>query len=262
MRIDAMQGSMIRAFALGAVAAMTLLSSPARARADFVTYSTPGGSTVNSKAVSSSVTLTTLGGGQLSISLTNSLATPNPAQVLTDILFNITPNGGQVQPTLSLSAASAGAGSATFTNSSTSFTLFDLTPGYRVTNTPGTVLGFSYQHGLGSAGEGGIFGGLGNESYGLVGPGTDLTQANFGNKFPLVMSLSSSPTTATFVLNGFGGFTASQITSLSFSYGSSPDAVIQGINPSAAVPEPAAVVSTLSGLAIAGLGAWRRRRSS
>jgi hypothetical protein len=213
-------------------------------------------------------------GDTLTIQLTNKLATPDPSVVLTDVDWSLNAEG--THPSLTLKSIAYGSATALFTTASASSTPALITTTYNMwglAEHPNGQLGqgsstfFTNEYGVSAIG-GGIFNGnhgsisspksgLNGDDYGIVGPGTNLSQTNLNNKLPLVKNTGSGDSSLIFTITGFSGFNASQVTDVHFSFGSEP--TLAAAN---AVPEP-------STLAIAGLGAlgfvaygMRRRKAT
>ena len=100
----------------------------------------------------------------------------------------------------------------------------------------------SYQFGFGCSGLNGTFGGLGNASYGAIGPSSDIGHVPLSNQLPLVMSTSTSASEADFVISGFN-VDVSNIKNVTFAFGSAGTNNITGVP----VPEPSTFL-------LAGLG--------
>jgi hypothetical protein len=176
---------------------------------------------------------------------------PSQASVLTELLFNGTPATTTSLPGTSGSAA--------------------LTAGSSIVNPDGTTVGQNWQYiaGTGVGTTGIDFGPSGNLCVTPAGCGVMVDGSGFGlvpNGSALSTDgLSTRPyveNSATFTLVFPAGFTLSDITTVSFVYGtgSGDKTVVPGI-PSGPplLPEPASLV--LLGTALAAFGVYRRRKS-
>ena len=125
--------------------------------------------------------------------------------------------------------------------------------GWQYLTPTGLLNGTSFEFGLGASGLGGTFGGLANASYGIIGPGSNIAHVPLSNQLPLVMSTSSSPSEAVFVISGFT-LDVSHISDVTFAFGSA------GTNNLVKVPEPSSVALAAFGFAGMMAWGWRRRK--
>jgi hypothetical protein len=267
MKIVRFRGAGKLAVAAGLVALM--LGSSRHARADMVTFEgvgTPTNSTfpVDVTAVFSHV------GSDLHIDLYNNKSGADPLQVLTGLFWNVT---GTAPTGTSLSTAVVGAGSYLWTSDGSGVAGANLKSGFTTPSgggngwkygaPPGADDGTTFQFGLGASGLTGAFGGLGNDDWGIIGPNSNLLASNLHNKLPLVMSTSSDPSMASFVIANFN-VDASRIGDVRFVFGSAGDVHIAGAPHQgglSAVPEPSSLVMTAGGLGILAMGYRRRLRA-
>ena len=200
------------------------------AQADTVTFDTPAGSTTSGGAVDATATFVT-GNGTLSITLTNLLANPTDvAQLLSDLSFNL--SNGATTGTIGSSSGQeiTVAGNGTFTTGSTVDTGWALNS---------TAMGFELD----------VLGTPTGPSHLIIGPagaGGTYSNANgsiAGNK-PHNPFLNG---TATFVLDITGVTADTDITSATFSFGTTEGADLVPGTPTT-VPEPTSLALLAAGL--------------
>ncbi|HTM55906.1 MAG TPA: PEP-CTERM sorting domain-containing protein [Pirellulales bacterium] len=239
------------------VALLALVVAPAGVSAGTISFSQVGIPSGAKLVVDVSATFTNVG-SNLEIDLYNNSAGTDPLQIISGILFNVS---GLGPIGTSLSSALTGSGSELFTSGTAGTLNAELRnsvlggqKGWQYLSPPGKLNGVNYQYGLGSSGLAGTFGGLANASYGVIGPGSNIGHVPLSNQLPLVMSTSSSPSKAVFIISGFNA-DVSRITAVNFAFGSAGNNNIV-----VKVPEPSSLV--LAGLGLASLVAcaWRRRR--
>ena len=200
-------------------------------------------------------------GGNLEIDLFNNAPGTDPLQILSGLVWNVS---GTAPSGTSLASAITGSGSKLFTSGTTGTANAELRHsvlggqiGWQYLSPPGLLNGMSFQFGLGASGLGGTFGGLGNASSGVIGPGSNIGHTPLSNQLPLVMSTTSSPSEAVFVISGFGPDVL-RITQVAFAFGSA------GINNLTEthinVPEPSSLALAAFGF-IGFVFAWLRRRN-
>jgi hypothetical protein len=239
-------------------AAALMLSGAAQATVIWTDNSTVGGNAVTASAAF------TISGSTLTIALKNtSLAAGQeaPTNTLTGLSFLL--NG--LDPLLTpVSAISPNAivDSADCTVNPCSGTNVNVGGEF------GYQQNFGGKEGIGSAGyiTTGLSGNVGNFNGLNLAPPASLDGINFG-----ILSATHGPLngglgvaliddTVVLTLTGVSGFTESQIGSVSFLYGTAPDATVPGTPTPPVVPEPATLV--LLGTALLGFGVLRRRQSS
>jgi hypothetical protein len=240
------------------VALLALALAPANASAGMISFSEIGIPSGAKLSLSVSVTFTNVG-GNLEIDLFNNSAGTDPLQILSGLLWNVSGTGPN---STFLSSALSGSGSKLFTSGTTGTSNAELRnsvlggqAGWQYLSPPGKLNGVNFQYGLGSSGLSGTFGGLANASYGVIGPLSNIGHVPLSNQLPLVMSTTSSPSKAVFIINGFN-VDVSRINGVDFAFGSAGtnNIVVK-------VPEPASFV--LAAIGLAGLIAcgWRTRRA-
>jgi hypothetical protein len=229
--------------------------------ADISTWTVTGVDSGSGDTVSSSAQFTA-SGGTLTIVLTNTTAggTLVKKDLLSGLVFSLTNHSSD--PTLSISSTAMSSGSRLRQSNGTYTTGDNINGSYSIAQNPGGTLGtntavppttFNYEYGVSAVGASGIFPsptlGGGGENYSIAATGTTYTGGGFtSSAFPLVEN------SVTIVLSGFGSFTASQISSVGFFYGSAPDSLNAGTHVS--VPEPTGLRMLAIGLAVV---AARRR---
>jgi len=242
---------------------LAVVAIPLPAMAGSISFSASGVPTNATLSVNVAATFTNVG-GNLEIDLTNSSAGTDPLQILSGLVWSVT---GTAPTGTSLSSAKTASGSALYTNASTSTSNAELRntalggqKGWQYLAPPGKLNGTTVQFGLGASGLGGTFGGLGNASYGITGPGSSIGHVPVSNQLPLVMSTSSSPSGAVFVIAGFNA-DISSITGVMFAFGSAGTNNLTSTSATPNVtptPEPSTLVlSALGGIALL---AYRKHR--
>jgi hypothetical protein len=214
------------------------------AKADTVTYVTPAGSTTTGGPVNTSATFTT-SANFITIGLTNLLANPiNIAQCISDLAFTVS-NG-----TLAASTLFTSSGQEITVNSNGTFSL-----GSTVATQWNYMPGFLDDLGGGKP------------SHLIIGPpdGSNLysnANGSIAGNGPHNPLLNQS---ASFVIFGPGITANTHITSVTFSFGTTPDSTpddVPGILTTTPVPAPPALVLGLIGVAgLFGMRAWPRQRT-
>ena len=229
-----------------------LIFASAAATAGTITFSQSGIPSGSTHPVNVSATFKNVG-GDLEIELFNNAAGTDPLQILSGLFWDVS---GSAPTGTSLASAVTASGSLLYTSGTSGVASAELRNselggqlGWEYRTPPGLLDGVSYQFGLGSSGLSGSFGGLANASYGIIGPGSSIGQVPLKNQLPLVMSTSSSPSSAVFLISGFGT-DVSQITNVTFAFGSA------GENNMIFVPEPTSLA--LAGFALVCLVAFSR----
>jgi len=228
---------------------MTPLSVSA-ATVSFTGVGTPsGGLPVNVSATFKNV------GSNLEIDLFNNSTGTDPLQILSGLVWSVS---GSAPVGTSLSSAVTGSGSLLYTSGTTGTANAELRNsilggqnGWQYLAPPGTLNGVSFQFGLGCSGLGGTFGGLGNASFGAIGPASNIGNVPLSTHLPLVMSTSASSSSAVFIVSGFN-VDVSLINKVTFAFGSA------GTNNLVGVPEPSTLA--LAAFGFVGLAAWGWRR--
>jgi hypothetical protein len=202
----------------------------------------PSGATL---PVSVSVTFKNVG-SNLEVDLFNNLAGTDPLQILSGLMWNVS---GSAPTNTSLISAVTGGGSELFTSGTSGIINAELRNsvlggqlGWQFLAPPGILNGTSFQFGLGASGLSGTFRGLGNASYGVIGPDSNIAHVPLHNQLPLVMSTSSSPSEAVFVIKNFNT-DVSNIRDVTFAFGSA------GNNNLIPAPEPSSLALGLAAIA-------------
>ena len=264
-----MTGLLLRGFRLLGLAAF--IGGASSARADFITYEGTGstGSSTSLHAVDVSAKFSVTG-FDLTVTLSSNLATVDPVQALTGLVWDIT---GTAPTATTISSAVTGINSALYSDATSHTSNADVSnatlggkKGWQyeagVAAPLLTVASHHYQFGLGASGLAGVFGGLGNSDYGIVGAKSTIGSSPLNNQLPLVMSTDTGATPAAssivFVIHNFT-VAASTISNVEFMFGSAGSDNVAGVR---AVPEP-------SSFALLGVGGIfcaellrRRRRAS
>jgi hypothetical protein len=201
------------------------------AQADTVTFDTPAGSTTSGGPVDASATFVTNNDGTIDITLTNLLANPKDvAQLLSDLSFSL--SNGATTGTISSSSGQeiTVAGNGTFTSGSTvdtGWALNSTATGFEL-DVLGTPIGPSHLI-IGPAGAGGTYS---NANGSIAGNGPHNPFLNG---------------TATFVLDITGVTADTDITSATFSFGTTEGADLVPGTPTT-VPEPTSLALLAAGL--------------
>jgi PEP-CTERM motif len=227
------------------VVALLLLATATGARADSVTFTTPGGSTTGGQPVDASVTIVTNADGSIDITLKNLEANPKSVvQAISDLDFTL--SNGATTGTL---ASSSGqeitvASNGTFTLGSTvdtGWTLNDNVGGGLQLNVLGTPTGPAHLI-IGPPGPGNIYS---NANGSIAGNGPHNPFLN---------------QTAIFVVDVPGVTDATTIETVTFSFGTTAGNDVPG-TPSVPAPEPSSIVLLGTGL-LAVIGQIRKRPAS
>ncbi|HEY1458524.1 MAG TPA: PEP-CTERM sorting domain-containing protein, partial [Casimicrobiaceae bacterium] len=217
-----------------------------QASANVFTFATPTGSMVPvDGAVNASATVTT-GAGTVTISLTDLLANPTSVgELISD--FDFVLSGGQTTGTLTSSSGQqiTVAGNGTTTLGSTGSTGWGLNS---------NVAGGLQLDALGFVGPAGLI--LGPPGAGGVYTNANPSIAGNGPHNPFLNQ------TATFTVTVAGVTTNSNITSATFSFGTTAGVNVPGVLqlPSGKIPEPASIA--LLGIGLLAFGASRRNRKA
>jgi hypothetical protein len=251
--------SKCKSFSFLAGVVVLAVSSAAQATVVWTDSSTVGGNAVTASASF------TISGNTLTISLTNTSPAAGleaSTNTLTGVSFllnglhpTLTPVSA-VSPNAIVSSSSCNANPCTGTN-------------VNVGGEWGYQANFGGKEGIGSAGyvTTGLSGNLGNFNGSNLQDPVSLNGIEFGiisaTHGPLNGGLSGQALiddTVVLTLTGVSGFTESQIGSVSFLYGTAPDATVPGTIPPPVVPEPASLA--LLGTALLGFASLRRRQCS
>jgi hypothetical protein len=240
------------------LALLALALAPANVSAGIISFSETGIPTGAKLPVSVSATFKNVG-SNLEIDLFNDFAGTDPLQILSGIVWSVS---GTAPAGTSLNSANVGSGSKLFTSGTTGTAGAELRnsvlggqKGWQYLSPPGQLNGVSFQFGLGSSGLAGTFGGLANASYGVIGPGSNIGHVPLSNQLPLVMSTSSSPSMAVFIISGFN-VDVSRINAVDFAFGSAGTNNIH-----VKIPEPSGLVLVALGLISLAAWGWRMRRA-
>lgn len=261
-----MTGFLLRGFRLLGLAAF--IGGASSAQADFITYegtgNTGSGTSLHAVDVTARFSVT---GSDLTVTLSSNLATVDPVQALTGLVWDIT---GTTPTATTIASAVTGINSALYSDATTHTSNADVSnatlggsKGWQyeagVAAPLLTVASHHYQFGLGASGLGGVFGGLGNSDYGIVGPKSTIGSSPLDKQLPLVMSTDTGATPAAssivFVIHNFT-VPASAISRVEFMFGSAGTDNVAGVR---AVPEPSSFALLGAG-GIFGAAMLRRRR--
>lgn len=238
---------------------MMLLVSAQALRSDTVTFTAIGPASEGSGQISAMASLSDLD-GLLHITLANTTpgGTQRPGDILTAFFFTI----DGADPGLALQSAQAPSVVRNGQAAGTGVSLM-VDGGYQLIGRAGGSLGagdrvfIPHEYGLSTAGFG-LFHGrsVGNRDYGIVADGTDTGNKNL-KQTELVQ------TSATFVLSGFDGLSAGQVTSVAFAFGTGPEVLLNGEPPDGPLPPPVPEPATwaLAGIGVAMVAAGRMMRS-
>jgi len=226
---------------------LVVAAVPAAMQGGTVTFSGVGAPSGSTHSVDVSATFKNVG-SNLEIDVFNNATGTDPLQILSGLLWNV--NGSAPSGT-SLSSAVTGSGSDLYTSGSSGTPNAELRNsvlgggnGWQYLAPPGPLNSVSFQYGFGCSGLGGTFGGLGNASYGAIGPSSDIGHVPLSNQLPLVMSTSASASEADFVISGFN-VDVSNIKNVTFAFGSAGTNNIIGGIP---IPEPSTFLLAALGL--------------
>lgn len=232
---------------------------PLAANAGTISWTAMGKPSGSNLAVNVAVMFKNVG-NNLEVSLFNNFAGTDPLQILSGLVWDVSGAG----PTgTTLSSALTGAGSGLYTSGTAYTTNAELRNsvlgggnGWQYLAPTGKLGGTAYEYGIGASGLGGTFGGLGNASYGIIGPSSNLSRPPLSTHLPLVMNTSTGPSAAVFIISGFNS-DVSRITDVQFAFGSAGTNNLAG-TPTTPIPEPASLV--LLGTGAIGVFVLARRK--
>ena len=245
-----------RVFQLPLLCGLMLLFAAQALRSATITFTATGPASEGPGIISAAACLWDHD-GLLHVTLTNTTpgGTERPGDVLTAFFFTI----GGSDPALALHAANAPAVIRNGAPAGSGVSLL-IDGGYQLAALGGGRSGkgawtVAYEYGVSTAGFGLFHGStVGDVNYGIVAEGTDTTQASL-RKRPFVQQ------SAIFILSGFGGLSAGQVTSGAFAFGTGPEVLLDAEPPGErlppAVPEPSSWA--LAGIGVALLGAADRK---
>jgi hypothetical protein len=232
-------GSMTKSISAAAVAAFLIFAMAGAAQANSFTFISVGSC---SEACAATAVITT-GAGTLTVVLTDTQANPRSAGDLLSSI-EITPSDGLGTPTL-------------FSQLGQLITVASNTGPYTTTPGPPTHWGVGTSGGQIVLETAGPFAAPGAPINMIIGPPDG--SGNYSNGNASVVDGHFSPYingTGTFVINDSAITAATNITSVSFNFGTGPDTVLPGVR----VPEPNSLV--LLGFALITTGAFYQRRKS